>query len=155
VVTIDTLALARRAYNFARNGLSAVAAALDIAVSPTHRAMADVEATWGVLKQILADLDRRWGITTLGQLVDFQGGPVPYPAARALPLPPTLAEALQYGGRVQMRYVDARGRETERVVRPLRVSTRDGTLYLVAHCYRRNAQRTFRLDRIVEMALEE
>ena len=73
---------------------------------------------------------------------------------RSLPLPPALAEALRYGERVQMRYVDARGQETERVVRPLRVSARDGVMYLVAHCYRRNAQRTFRLDRIVEMTLK-
>jgi len=28
-------------------------------------------------------------------------------------------------------------------------------LYLIAHCYQRGEQRTFRLDRVVEMALEE
>ena len=54
-----------------------------------------------------------------------------------------------------MRYVDARGQETDRVVRPLRVSGEGHILRLVAHCYRRDALRTFRLDRVVEMALEE
>jgi DNA polymerase-3 subunit epsilon len=152
---IDTLTLARRAYSFARNSLSAVAAALGLESSPTHRAMGDVWTTFGVLDRVLRDLERRWGVTTLGGLLGFQGGPIPYPHARALPLPPAIAEALASGGRVRMRYVDARGWETERVVRPLRVDAGWGTLYLIAHCYLRDEQRTFRLDRVVEMVLEE
>ncbi len=154
-LVVDTLALTRRAYSLARNSLSAVVAALGIKVNPTHRALSDVQATCGVLEQILWDLERRQGITTLGQLIEFQGGPVPYPRARALPLPPTITEALENGGRVRMRYVDARGRETDRLVRPLRVNARGGVLYLFAHCYQRGERRTFRLDRVVEMALEE
>ena len=152
---VDTLALARRTYNLARNSLSAVVAALGVTVSPTHRALSDVQATWGVLERIIEDLERRQGITTLGQLIEFQGGPVPYPQARALSLPPTITDALANGGRVQMRYIDARGRETDRLVRPIRVNGRGGVLYLIAHCYRRDELRTFRLDRVVEMALEE
>jgi DNA polymerase-3 subunit epsilon len=152
---IDTLTLTRRVYNLARNSLSAVVAALDVEIGPTHRAMGDVQATCGVLECILWDLGRRWGITTLGQLIEFQGGPVPYPHSRALPLPPTITDALENGGRVQMRYIDAQGRETDRLVRPICVNARGGVLYLIAHCYRRGEQRTFRLDRIVEMTLEE
>lgn len=154
---VDTLALTRRAYRLPRNSLGDVVAALGVQVAPTHRALSDARATWGVLEQILRDLARRRGITTLGQLVEFQGGPIVYPRAQALSslsLPPIIAEALDNGGRVRMRYRDAQGRETERLVRPLRVSERRGVLYLVAHCYRRDDQRTFRLDRIVEMTLE-
>jgi DNA polymerase-3 subunit epsilon len=151
---IDTLALVRRAYSFARNSLSAVAEALGVEGSPAHRAMADVQTTSGLLEQILWDLEQGWRITRLGQLITFQGGPIPYPHARALPLPPTIAEALTSGGRVRMRYVDARGRITDRVVRPLRVTTQRGNLYLIAHCYRRGELRTFRLDRVVEMGPE-
>jgi len=40
-------------------------------------------------------------------------------------------------------------------VRPLRVAGRGGRLYLIAHCNERDAQRTFRLDRVVEMAPED
>jgi DNA polymerase III epsilon subunit family exonuclease len=152
---IDTLILTRRAYNLARNSLSAVVAALGVEVSPTHRALSDVQATCGVLERILWDLEHRRGITTLGQLIELQGGPVPYPHSRALSLPPTITAALENGGRVQMRYIDARGQESNRLVRPLRVDARRGVLYLIAHCYRRGEQRTFRLDRVVEMALEE
>jgi DNA polymerase-3 subunit epsilon len=148
---VDTLALARRAYSFARNSLSAVASALEVETGPAHRAMGDVWTTRHVLEQILWDLDRRWGVTTLGGLVAFQGGPIPYPHPRALPLPPAIAEALESSGQVQMRYVDARGQETERAIRPLRVQEQRGHLYLLAHCCRADALRTFRLDRVVEM----
>jgi len=146
-LAVDTLALVRRAYRFARNSLPAVADALGVDVGRAHRAMGDVQTTRRVL-------ERRRGITTLGQLLEFQGGSVPYPHSPVLSLPPSIAEAIANGGRVRMRYVDARGRETERVVSPLRVHAQQGNLYLVAHCYRRDAQRTFRLDRVVDMVPE-
>jgi DNA polymerase-3 subunit epsilon len=152
---VDTLALSRRAFSFGSNSLSAVGRALGVLVEPTHRAMADVETMRYVLEEILMTLDQRWGLTTLGQLLDFQGGPVPYPAPLALPLPPTIAEALESRGRVLMRYVDAKGRETERIVRPIQISERHGLLYLTAHCHRRGGLRTFRLDRVLELAREE
>jgi DNA polymerase III epsilon subunit family exonuclease len=152
---INTLSLARRVYRFPRNGLEAVAAALRVERGTAHRAMGDVRTTLRVLERMLEDLERQWGMTRLGELIELQGGPIRFPDSSALPLPPTIAEALESGGRVRMRYVDGRGRETERAVRPLRVSAQGGNLYLVAHCYRRDALRTFRLDRVVEMELED
>jgi DNA polymerase-3 subunit epsilon len=154
-LAIDTLTLARRVYSFSRNSLSAVAASLGLENNATHRAMDDVRTTFAVLERILLDLERRWGITKLGELIEFQGGPIAYPHVRALPLPPSIADALGNGGRVRMRYVDARGLETDRIVRPLRVSEERGNLYLVAYCYRRNALRTFRLDRVVDMESDD
>jgi DNA polymerase III subunit epsilon len=151
---VDTLALARRSYHLASNSLPAVANALEVEAGPSHRAMGDVWTTSQVLDRILWDLDRRWGVMTLGQLLAFQGGSIPYPLPRVLPLPPTIAEALEDGGRVRMRYVNAFGQESVRLVRPLRVSEERGNLYLVAHCYLRDGLRTFRLDRVVEMTLE-
>jgi proteasome accessory factor C len=72
-----------------------------------------------------------------------------------LSLPPAIAEALERQGLVHMRYVDAKGLQTVRTVRPLHVRAQRGQLYLVAHCYRANALRTFRLDRVLEMAFED
>jgi DNA polymerase III epsilon subunit family exonuclease len=152
---VDTLALARRIYRFARNGLSAVASALGVETGTAHRAMGDVWTTHQVLDRMLADLDARWSVTTLGEVIAFQGGPIPYPQPCTLPLPPTISEALETGGRVQMRYIDARGQETVRAIRPLRVHEQRGLLYLTAHCYRAGALRTFRLDRVVELAMDE
>ena len=152
---VDTLTLARRVYTLASYSLSAIARVLAAPADPIHRAMSDVQATRHVLECILWELDRRWGITTLGGLLAFQGGPISYPHPRDLPLPPPIAEALASSGRVRMRYVDARGEETERIVRPLHVSEQRGYLYLTAHCYRAGELRTFRLDRVVEMAMED
>jgi DNA polymerase III epsilon subunit-like protein len=150
---VDTLALSRRIYTLGSHSLAAVTAALEIPVEPIHRAMSDVQATRHVLEQMLWDLDRRWGVTTLGQLIAFQGGPIPYPHPRELPLPPAMAEALESRGRVYMRYVNAQGVESERIVRPIHISERRGYLYLSAHCFRAGELRTFRLDRVVEMAV--
>lgn len=152
---VDTLVLCRRAFSFASNSLSAVSRSLGVPVEPTHRAMADVETTWYVLEEILRRLDQRWGVTTLSDLLEFQGEPIAYPTPQALPMPPTIAEALESRGLVLMRYVDAKGRETERIVRPLHVSERNGVLYLTAHCHWREELRTFRLDRIVELVRED
>jgi DNA polymerase-3 subunit epsilon len=156
---VDTLTLARRTYRFPRNGLQAVAAALSVAASTAHRAMGDVLTTARVLERILWELGARWGVATLGQLLDFQGGPIPYPQPQGHRsilehLPPTLAEALEAQGEVRMRYVDARGQETVRLIRPYHVREQRGLLYLTAYCHRAEALRTFRLDRIVELITE-
>ncbi len=152
---VDTLTLSRRVFSFASYSLSAVARSLGVAVEPTHRAMIDVETTWYVLEEIMRSVHQRWGVTTLSGLLEFQGGPIPYPAPLAFPLPPAIAEALESRGRVLMRYVDAQGCETERIVSPLRVAEQNGILYLTAHCHRRDELRTFRLDRVVELVRED
>ena len=152
---VDTLALSRRLYHLSSHSLHVVASALNVPIEPVHRAMSDVQVTRYVLEEMLWELERRWGVTTLDQLLAFQGGSIPYPRPRDLPLPPPIAEALGRQARVHMRYVDAQGQETERVVRPLYVDEQRGYLYLVAHCYRAGALRTFRLDRVLEMAVED
>jgi DNA polymerase-3 subunit epsilon len=150
LVAIDTLALCRQALRLPRNGLSYVGRALGVLVGPEHRALGDVHTTWGVLQHVMALL-RPQGVRTLGDLITWQGGPVDFTPVQEVPLPPSIAEALGAGGRVLMRYADARGRKTERLVRPLRVWSGQGRGYLVAYCYLRNARRTFRLDRVIEM----
>lgn len=149
---VDTLALARRTHSFARHSLSAVAASLGVEAGPAHRAMGDVWTTTLVLQRLMWDLDARYGVTTLGELLAFQGGSVQYPQPQNHPLPPAIAEALQSRARVWLRYVDAHGHETRRSIRPLSVREHRGQLLLIAHCYRADALRTFRLDRVVEMA---
>jgi hypothetical protein len=132
-----------------------VANALGVEAGQAHRAMGDVWTTWGVLDRILTDLGQRWNVTTLGELLAFQGDAIPYPHPQAIPLPPSIAEALDSSGRVRMRYADARGQETERTIRPLRVTEANGCQYLIAHCYRAGELRTFRLDRVIELLSED
>jgi len=77
-----------------------------------------------------------------------------WPEPRPVVLPPVLETALLEGQRVWMRYRDSHGRISERWVDPLDVTSRGRTAYLVAYCHRHGEQRTFRLDRILEMQLE-
>ena len=149
-VVIDTLALARRCYRFPSNSLSSVAHCLGVDVRRQHRAMADVLTTKTVLEQFLTD-SAETGITMLSQLLEAQGGSIRVPRQESIPLPPLIEEALQCGRKLLLRYVSASGEETRRTVTPLSVATSGAYIYLVAMCHLRNEQRSFRLDRIVEM----
>ena len=147
---VDTLALARRCYSFHSNSLRNVARSLGFATEQLHRALSDVQLTRRVLETFVHDLQPR-GVRTLGGLLDAQGGTIPMPAVRQVPLPPTIQEALAREGDLYIRYASARGEETERIVQPLRVTSRGDYIYLEAYCHLREARRVFRLDRILEM----
>jgi DNA polymerase-3 subunit epsilon len=149
-MVIDTLTLARRWYSFPSNSLQNVAYYLGIDTLGQHRALADVVTTKEVLDHFLADLVER-GVSTLGDLMELQGGRIRLPGGEVIVLPPHLEEALRCEGELELRYVSASGRETQRVVSPLRVAAYAGHLYLIAMCHLRNEQRTFRLDRIVQL----
>jgi DNA polymerase-3 subunit epsilon len=149
-LVVDTLALARCCYSFPSNSLPNLAYDLGIETWGQHRALSDVLATKQVLDIFLADL-ADVGVYTLGELMEAQGGQIPWPAHEMIILPPQIEEALRDEGQVELRYVSATGQETRRMVSPLHVAAYAGYLYLIAFCHLRNEQRTFRLDRIVEM----
>ncbi len=148
--TVDTLLLARRLYAFRRNNLAEVARSLRVRIDREHRAMGDVWTTLRVLQAMLADLNRR-GAVTLGHLLDAQGGNVLWPEPQDLVLPPVLQAALDDGRRLWLRYRSPQGQISERWVEPLDVTGDGRTVYLAAYCLERGEQRTFRLDRIIEM----
>jgi hypothetical protein len=63
-----------------------------------------------------------------------------------------LEAAIQDGESLHIRYWSAwRGEITERCVQPQRIEWRGDRAYLIAHCHLRGAQRTFRLDRILDV----
>jgi hypothetical protein len=66
-------------------------------------------------------------------------------------LPLELEEALEMRKPVMMEYLDAREARTQRVIEPRHVRRLKGELMLVAHCHLRQAQRTFKLERIVQL----
>ncbi len=147
---IDTLALARRWLWLSRNSLGSVARALGVPMRAAHSALEDAWTTWHVLSALIRHLKPR-GVLTLGDLLSAQGGFIRWPDTQWTHLPDPLREALHHQRKLWLRYIDHRGRATERWVEPLDVA--DG--YLVAYCHLRQEQRTFRLDRILEMRLEE
>jgi DNA polymerase III epsilon subunit-like protein len=152
---VDTLALARTCYGFPRNNLQAIAHDLEIFIPEQHRAMGDAWTTRRVLEFFSQDLQARWGIGTLGELIHAQGGPIHWPQPHPHEyLPDALAQALEENLLLHLRYQSSQGQISQRTVEPLRIGLYRGTTYLVARCMTRNEQRTFRLDRILEMRID-
>lgn len=147
---VDTLALSRFCYSFPSHSLPNVAYYLGIDTLREHRALADAITTKQLLDRLLADLSDA-GVYSLEDLIEVQGGRISWPTQEMIPLPPQIDEALRGEGQLELRYVSASGEETRRVVSPLHVTAFGGYLYLIAFCHLRNEQRTFRLDRIIEM----
>jgi DNA polymerase III epsilon subunit family exonuclease len=168
---IDTLALARRCYTFGSNKLGSVAKALGIQTHGLHRALADATITWHVLKRFLWDLEAK-GITTLDEVRSVQGSltsmsgyhytpPTPLmewdgtqPYCPIQGLPPLIEQAIRTRNSVKIRYAGSDGKISVRVVQPIKVTLSAQATYLVGYCHLRREERSFRLDRIVELRFE-
>ena len=66
-------------------------------------------------------------------------------------LPTELSEAIHSGKRLVIQYMDKDGDASERWITPKEVIGLSDYLYLQAFCHTRNAERTFRLDRIMKV----
>jgi predicted DNA-binding transcriptional regulator YafY len=66
-----------------------------------------------------------------------------------------LSSALQAGRRVRLHYRSAQGEVSERDFDPYGVVSHEGVWYTIGHCYLRQGQRLFRLDRIAHVALRD
>ena len=146
---IDTLLLARDHFSFASNGLQAIAEALMIDRSEAHRALADTLTTREVLEHFLGKLKH----VPLNEIVSVYTSPRTAPSSPDLP--PTIQEALASQKRIFIRYVDKKGDESERWITPKQILVLNDYIYVSAHCHLRDEERSFRLDRIVEMKLED
>lgn len=153
-LAVDTLLLLRRHFRFPSNALSKVSAYLGIEKETSHRALADVLTTRAVFEYIVEELRP----ANLGELLEMQSGTVAWqePSVREdLPLPPALEEALRSQRKLFMRYVDEFGSKTERWVSVMDVRAQKEYIYVRAFCHLRDAERSFRLDRVVEMRVED
>ena len=66
-----------------------------------------------------------------------------------------LAEIMERGGSVRIRYADEDGVVTDRVIEPVRAYSSQGCYYIEAYCRLRDEERTFRLDRIIDVRSAE
>jgi DNA polymerase-3 subunit epsilon len=148
---VDTLAIARHAYRFPRNGLEELTAYLGLPHAQQHRALGDALAMKELLIWFLDDLRGR-GVHTLGDLMAVQRGQHSQAVIQD-PVPPELEEALRTGQAILIEYLSAQGELTHRWVLPLRLDERYGMRYLVAYCHLRQAERSFRVDRILGVRL--
>lgn len=170
---VDTCALARQCYHFASNSLGFLGGTLGVRDRhPAHRALADVITTWGVLDWFITDL-RRQGrpLHTLGDLLALQGAQGAggtwgrrraFGSGRRAAVggggdstSALVARAIAAGHTLQARYLAADGTLSERRIAPRRVTLEMGALCVVAYCYLRQEERTFRLDRLEILAVEE
>jgi DNA polymerase-3 subunit epsilon len=151
---VDTLALARRYYTFPSNSLGAIADQLNLSYPRRHRALQDARVTSHILTIFLQDLSRRRSVTGEDVAYPLAASLSPTSAERVL-LPPTLHEALANGRSLEIRYVSVGMDISVRRVDPIAVVPHRDYLYLRAYCHLRHDERTFRLDRIVEMRIVE
>lgn len=149
---LDTVRIARRRFGRGGNGLQALAPRLGVFPSVAHRALADAQTTARVFEKMMEPAGG-WGMC-LCDAIREQGGPMGLLPAnpRESLLPLELEEALEQRKPVMMEYLDARQSRTNRVIQPLHVRRQNGELMLVAHCHLRGEQRTFKLERIVQLS---
>lgn len=147
---IDTLMLARQYFELASYSLYSIAEAFHVPMTDAHRALDDAHIARAIffgmmdgLKQFNKPLDEYIGI---------YNSPV-WPND-GIQLPTDLGEAIYSSKRMFIRYVNGEGEETERWITPKQVMGLSDYVYLQAHCHLRNAERNFRLDRILEVKVE-
>lgn len=146
-----TLQLARNCFYFGSNSLGAIAGRMGVRTGRAHRALNDAFTTVEILKRMAHELRAR-RLHTAGDLLHAQGGPIYMSPPAASDLPQPLAEAIDCGKRLHIRYRSG-ATETTREISPLYAAERSGQRYLTAYCHLRQAQRTFRLDRILSAEL--
>jgi DNA polymerase III epsilon subunit family exonuclease len=153
---LDTVRIARKRFGRGGNGLQRLAPRLGIHPTIAHRALADAQTTHWVFEKMLEPL-AGWR-TSLADALVAQGGPMGLrPASPREPLLPLeLEEALDMRRPVMMEYLDGQHHRTHRIIEPRTVRRVGGELMLVAQCHLRAAQRTFKVERIVQLTrLEE
>lgn len=148
---MDTVRLARRRFGRGGNGLQRLAPRLGVQPVTAHRALADAQTTHLVFEKLMEPL-AGWQ-TSLADALMAQGGPMGVMpiTSREPVLPLELEEALEQRKPVMMEYLDAREQRTQRLIEPISIRRFQGELTLVAHCHLRDAQRTFKIERIVQL----
>ncbi len=147
---IDTLFIAREHFDLPSYTLAALAEAFHIQNPDAHRALADALTDKNVFFSMMDALK------PAGKPLDDFIGIYSSPAAPsdAIQLPTELNEAIASGKRLLITYQDKGGERTQRWVTPSQVMRLSDYIYLRGFCHLRNQERTFRLDRIVEIRVE-
>lgn len=147
---IDTLMLARKYFELPSYSLYSLADAFHLSTVGGRGAQDDALNTRGVffaLMDSLKDLNK-----PLDEYIGIYNSPA-WPN-EGIQLPIELGEAIYSGKRMFIRYMDKDGEKTERWITPLQVIGLADYIYLQAYCHLREAERSFRLDRIVEVGIE-
>ena len=147
---VDTLQIARRYFRFVSNSLDFLAEYFGLETPEAHRALGDCHTTFQVFQRMLDELFK--GETpTVGVFLDrVSGWSVQGDQTDPLNLLPlSLRGPVKRRETLVIDYIDASGNRTTRKIQLKEVTAMRDYVYLVAYCYARDAERTFRLDRIL------
>lgn len=148
---VDTLALSRRRLRRLPNHrLETVGQHLRVAESAQHRALGDALMVKSVFLRLLAQSP------VIGSLGELYGTVAPLyfqpPARVSVPAGyEPLAEAIKSGRSIGIVYDGGTKGRRRRKITPKRLIENRGSLYLIAHCHLDGMEKSFRLDRILEM----
>jgi len=147
---IDTLNLVRQFFDLPSYSLLFIADAFHVPMTGAHRALDDALTLRGIFFGIMD------GLKQFNRPLDDYIGIYNSPAwpNEGIQLPTELGEAIYSNKRIFIHYIDGDGEETQRWITPKQVMGLSDYIYLQAHCHLRNAERSFRLDRIVEVMVE-
>lgn len=148
---IDTLVLAREYFELPSYSLHHLAQDFQVSTNmSTSRAQADALTAKNVFFAMMDALKPN------GKPLDDYIGIYNSPAwpEEGVYLPTELSEAINSGKRLFIKYMNKDGETSERWISPKQVIGLSDYIYLQAYCHTREAERTFRLDRIVEVAVE-
>ena len=148
---VDTLLLARQYFDLPSYSLLSIAEAFQIPMTTAHRALNDAHTGRGIFFAMMESLKQF--NKPLDEYIGIYNSPV-WPND-GIQLPTELGEAIYGSKRMFIRYVNGEGEKTERWITPKQVMGLSDYVYLKAHCHLRNAERNFRLDRIIEVKVEQ
>ena len=147
---IDTLLMARQYFQLPSYSLEALADAFQVPRVEGRGAQADALSTRNVF---FGMMDALKGLNKpLDDYIGIYNSPA-WPD-EGVQLPTELGEAIYSGKPIFIHYINKEGEESERWVTPMQVIGLSDYIYLQAYCHLREAERSFRLDRIVEVQLE-
>jgi DNA polymerase III epsilon subunit family exonuclease len=148
---IDTLLLARQYYELPSYSLHHLAEDFQVqGALQSSRALADALTAKNVFFAMMDALKKYE--KPLEEFIGIYNSPA-WPD-EGIQLPTELGEAIYSGKRLYLRYMDKDGEISERWVSPQKVIGLTDYIYLQAYCHTRQADRTFRLDRILDVAVE-
>ncbi|MBL8062369.1 MAG: WYL domain-containing protein [Anaerolineales bacterium] len=148
---IDTLLLARDYYELPSYSLSHLSQDFQITANiQGSRALADaitMKNLFFAMTDSLKSINK-----SLDDFIGIYNSPA-WPQ-EGIYLPTELSEAIHSGKKLFIQYMDKDGETSERWITPKEVIGLSDYLYLQAFCHSREADRTFRLDRIVKVEVE-
>jgi DNA polymerase III subunit epsilon len=150
---LDTVDISRRAFPGQNSySLLSLAKSLKLAESQLHRAQADADLVRQLFLSALPYFQKVESLESMRTMADVISFDELRPQPVVLsPEQKLLGDAITSGGRIEIRYARPDAAVTVRIIRPRWLHSRRSTTYLTAFCELAKDERTFRLDRILEM----